>query len=171
MKTKKQKNQESTREAIEYNLKKYGYPFLPAPKHQQEKIPLEELIILIITQFPKEEYVKAIPFLIIKNNVNTLLLLDLASKHGIKNKVGYLIEAACFLINHPYLPMLLSYLRNHKDPEVSTLIPGDKAFLKKTTLYREQKWNLQGGLLSKELKKIANQLGIKEDKYECNLPP
>ena len=128
---------------VEFNLSNYGYELVSLNKKKAKIMPIEELIIRIIMK-PKARFIEAIPILIIKNKINILKLLELASVCGIKNKIGYLIETAMMIKEMDYLKELVSYLKSNKDNEESFLIEGDYEFLSKESPERVRKWNLLG---------------------------
>jgi hypothetical protein len=128
---------------IEFNLSHYGYELISVKKWRQKVIPLEELIIKILLR-PKARYIEAIPILIIKNKLNKLKLLELASINGIKNKIGYLLETVMMIKEINYLKDLLAYLKETKDKNESFLTGGDYEFLSRESPKRIRKWNLLG---------------------------
>lgn len=129
---------------IEYNLSEYGYGMISLSKGRRKKIPLEDLIVKILLKYPYARLIEAIPFLLVKNKADKFRLLELASKYGVKNKLGYLLETAFMLKPIPYLGDLLSYLKANMDPKVSILCGDDYDFLIKTSPLRIRKWNLLG---------------------------
>jgi hypothetical protein len=139
---------------IEFNLSKYGYPLFHKGK-KAKKIKLEELIALILTKHPDARYIEAIPFLMIKNKVDKLRLLETASREGIKNKIGYLLETAMSLKRLPELEELLEYLRKNKDDSLEFLVEGDRDFLEKTTPLRVRRWNLLGRFFDADFERLA----------------
>src|SRR3989344_5919296 len=128
---------------IEFNLSNYGYELISLKKKKAKIMPIEELIIKIIMK-QKARFIEAIPILIIKNKINKLKLLELASVYGIKNKIGYLIETAMMIKEMDYLKDLISYLKSNKDNEESFLVEGDYEFLSKEYPERVRKWKLLG---------------------------
>ena len=56
-------------------------------------------------------------------------MTEMASKYGIINKIGYLIETAMMIRTLPYLEDLLSYLEENKNEAISFLAEGDYGFL------------------------------------------
>jgi len=128
---------------IEFNLSHYGYELISLKGKKSKIMPIEELIIKIIMK-PKARFIEAIPILIIKNKINKLKLLELASVYGIKNKIGYLIETAMMIKEIDYLKDLIAYLKSNKDNEESFLVEGDYEFLSKESPERVRKWNLLG---------------------------
>lgn len=137
----KDKREDSS--TIEYNLALYGYPMFWLKRKKSKKISIEELIAKILVK-QNARYIEAIPIIIIKNKIDKFKLLEIASKHGLRNKIGYLMEIAMMLKPLPYLKDLLSFLEKNKDSEESFLVEGDYEFLSKTSPERIKKWNLLG---------------------------
>ncbi len=141
--------------AIEHNLSRYGYELISLKKKKGKIIPIEELIVTILVKFPKARFIEAIPIIIIKNHINALKLLELASNYGIKNKIGYLLEAAMMIKPINYLKELLSYLHSNKDMETSFLVEGDYEFLSRESPARVRKWKLLGRFFDEDFAKNA----------------
>ncbi|MEK6983606.1 MAG: hypothetical protein AABX33_03460 [Nanoarchaeota archaeon] len=139
--SKKKKNENSI---IEYNLSLYGYPMFLLKEKKGKKISIEELIAKILLKHSNARYIEAIPVIIVKNKIDKLKILEIAFKHGLKNKIGYLIETAILIRPLPYLKEVLSYLKKNKDEEVSFLVEGEYEFLSKTSPSRIKNWNLLG---------------------------
>ena len=139
---------------IEYSLSEYGYSIISLRKTKHKKIPLEELIVKVLIKYPHARFIEAIPFLLIKNKADKFKLLELASKYGIKNKIGYLLETAFMLKPIPHLKDLLSYLKSNIDPEVSILCGDDYDFLSRTSPLRIRKWNLLGRFFDEDFFKL-----------------
>ncbi|MFH1325075.1 MAG: hypothetical protein ABIH64_07575 [Nanoarchaeota archaeon] len=140
---------------IEFNLSNYGYEMISIKRKKHKKLPIEELIVEIIIKYPSARFIEAIPFLIIKNKIGGFKLLELATRYGIKNKVGYLIETVFMIRPIPQLKGLLDYLIKNKENEMSFLVEGDEEFLRKTSPERVRKWNLLGRFFDEDFKKLA----------------
>jgi hypothetical protein len=140
---------------IIYNLSHYKYPLIT--KITRTKIiPIEELIITILTKNQKARFIEAIPILFIKNKINPTKLLDLAAQHGIKNKIGYLLETADKIGKLPKsLKHLLQYIKKNKDKSITSLASGDKEFLQETSPKRIKSWNLLGRFFENDWKKLG----------------
>ena len=138
---------------IEYNLSSYGYDMVSVHKQKAKKIPIEELIARILIKHPKARFIEAIPIIMIKNNIDKYKLLEIATRYGIKNKIGYLLESASII--KPLHKDLLEYLRKNKDEEISYLVEGDYDFLLKTSPKRIKSWNLLGRFFDEDFKKLA----------------
>lgn len=139
-----QMKQTSGTEQIEYNLNRYGYPLFALKKKKALLLSAEELIATILIKHRSPRYIEAIPFIFIKNKIDSLKLLTLASESHIKNEIGYLLETAFLIKPIPQLRKLLSFLKKNKDPQSAFLAEGDHEFLSKTTPERLRKWNLLG---------------------------
>ena len=140
---------------IEYNLALYGYLMFWLKKIKSEKIGIEELIAKILVKHPNARYIEAIPIIIIKNKVDKFKILEIAIRHGLKNKIGYLIETAMMLKPLAYLNDILSYLEKNKDEEELFLVEGDYDFLSRTSPKRVKKWNLLGRFFDEDFIKNA----------------
>ncbi|MFH1585884.1 MAG: hypothetical protein ABIB79_03895, partial [archaeon] len=116
---------------------------------------LVELIAKILIKHPEPRFIEGIPLLFLKNRINKFKLLEAATRYGIKNKIGYLLETAFLIKKIPYLKELLLYLKENKDREISYLAEGDEDFLKKTSPLRVKKWNLLGRFFDDDFRKIA----------------
>ena len=140
---------------IEYNLTQYHYSLITLKKTRAKKLTIEELIIEILTNYPFARFIEAIPFLFLKNNIESWKLLELAASAKIKNKIGYLLETAFLIKPIPYLQPLLTYLKKNKDEKISLLVDGDYEFLLKTSPERIKKWKLLGRFFDEDFKKLA----------------
>ncbi len=140
---------------IEYNLSIYGYELISVHFKKSRKMPLEELIAEILVKCPSARFIEAIPILLVKNKIDSFKLLELAVKHGIKNKIGYLLETAFISRNIPSLKGLLDYLKATQEKEISFLAEGDEEFLRKTSPKRVKNWNLLGRFFDDDFKKLA----------------
>jgi hypothetical protein len=139
---------------VESNLSYYGYPMFGKPA-KGARIPLEQLIVMVLDSYPSARYIEAIPVLIIKNRIDPFRLLDLASNHGIRNKVGYLIETAMMLKPLPHLRQLHEYLKVNKDKRIQHLVEGDTSFLADTSPRRVLDWNLLGRFFDEDFRRSA----------------
>tara|TARA_Y100000310_G_C20681161_1_gene816027 strand:+ start:2726 stop:3379 length:654 start_codon:yes stop_codon:yes gene_type:complete len=139
---------------ITTNLKLYGYPLLGLESKRTKKLPLEELIILIITKYPQARYIESIPILLLKNKIDGMRLLDLASEHGIKNQIGYLLDIVCMLGSNTSIRTLRDYFAHHKDHQVTFLVQGDEDFLRATSPNRIKKWNLLGRFFDEDFRRL-----------------
>ena len=149
------RNHENT-DLIEYNLAAYGYPLIAAKKRKKfRKMPVEELIAIILIKSSSARYIESIPILIIKNRIDEFKMLEIAAKSGIKNKIGYLVETAMIIRRLPYLKHLLSYLINNKDAKIASLTEGDQDFLMRTSPERVKKWNLLGRFFDDDFRRNA----------------
>lgn len=149
------KNKKEDTALIEYNLSYYGYGLFSLKPKKTKIIPIEDLFIEILIKHPKARFIEAIPILILKNKINDFKLLELASRYGIKNKIGYLIETAFLIKKISYLKKLRDYLSKNKDAEQAFLVEGDYEFLSKTSPKRIKKWNLLGRFFDEDFFKNA----------------
>lgn len=140
---------------IEYNLDNYGYEIFSLKKKKKKKIKIENLITEILIKYPYPRFIEAIPIIMIKNKINKFKILELATIHGIKNKIGYLLETAFLIKRLDYIEDLLLYLKENKDKKVSLLYDGDYDFLFETSPQRIKKWNLLGRFFDEDFKNIA----------------
>ncbi len=141
---------------IGYNINLYGYAMFVLRRKTEKKMRIEELIIEILIKFPKARYIETIPILLLKNKFNSWKLLDLASQHGCRNKIGYLLETAALLKGlKGEQKRLLRYLEQNKDREETYLVDGEKEFLEKTSPRRIKRWNLLGRFFDEDFKKLA----------------
>ena len=140
---------------IEYNLALYGYSMFWLKKSKSKKISIEEIIAKILIKHPNARYIEAIPIIMIKNKIDKFKILEIAVKHGLKNKIGYLIETAMMIKPLAYLRGTLSYLEKNKNIEESFLVEGDYDFLSKTSPERVKKWNLLGRFFDEDFIKNA----------------
>lgn len=141
---------------IGYNINLYGYAMFVLRRKAEKKMRIEELIIEILIKFPKARYIETIPILLLKNKFNSWKLLDLASRHGCRNKIGYLLETAALLKGlKGEQKRLLRYLEQNKDREETYLVDGEKEFLEKTSPRRIKRWNLLGRFFDEDFKKLA----------------
>ena len=162
-----QKTNKTKRSNIIFNLSRFGYDLISNYNFLDKiNLKLENLIALIIAEYPESRYIESIPILILKNKINPLLLLELALKYNIKNQIGYLLETS-FIIAKKfkitkrifYLKDLLNYLELSKENEFFLLgWESDnlyKDFLRKTSPKRIKKWNLLGRYFDKDFIKNA----------------
>ncbi len=141
---------------ILYNLAQYGYPFLLQKEKKAKKLEIEDLIIEILTHYPKARYIEAIPFLLLKNKWSPWKLLEQASKNNCKNKIGYLLQTAELLGNiNTEAKELLEYLEKNKETHEAFLVEGEKEFLEKKSPQRIRKWNLLGRFFDEDFKRLA----------------
>ena len=149
---------------IIYNLDRYGYPIIAlkkihAKKIHAQKIPLEELIMRIIINCPQSRFIEAIPFLLLKNKIDSFKLLELALKYKAKNELGYLLETAWLIKNKKELAELLHYLKNSKEKEENIL--GEdwgkeyQDFLIENSPPRLKSWNLLGRFFDQDFRSLA----------------
>jgi hypothetical protein len=147
---------------IIFNLSVYGYDLVvPYKIKKQQKLSIYELIVKILVQEPSVRFIEAIPIILIKNKVNVYTLLEYAAKHGLKNRIGYLLQTSLLIAEKfklseiNYLKELLTYFQNTKDDEVAFLTakPDDEyyiEFLEKTSPDRVKEWNLVGRFFDKD---------------------
>ncbi len=149
--------QKRTSEAqVSFQLAAYGYPLLNFKKKIFKKMPLENLVVEIITCYPRARYIEAIPFLLLKNHFDTWRLLELAVEKQCKNKVGYLVETAYMLGKRDReMKKLLDYLKETKIKEEEFLVEGDRDFLQKTSPERVKQWHLLGRFFDTDFQKLA----------------
>ena len=156
MKFKQQYNNFSKNEnQIIYNISHYGFQLINLKSKKFKIIPLEQLIVQIITEHPKPRFLEAIPFLLVKNKANTLKLLDLSSKNNINNGLGYFIETALLFKKNKEYQELLDYLKGSKSKEIIALYDSDTEFLTATSPKRVKDWNLLGRFFDEDFKALA----------------
>lgn len=138
--------------SIEYNLSHYGYDLLSIKikKNKIRIILIEELIAEILTKFPRSRYIEAIPIIILKNKIDKFKMIEIATRYGIKNKIGYLLETAMLIRPSDYLKDLIFYFNLNKEEGMSLLVDGDYEFLLKESPKRIKKWNLLGRFFDKD---------------------
>lgn len=138
---------------ILYNLSYFGYPMISKKRiKKHNKIPIEELIAIIICQMPKPRFIEAIPILLLKNNIDKYKLAEIIYKYRIQNQMGYLLETAIILSRkfecENDFTDLMDYLKKNKQTEYYNLseIRDEiyQKFIEKTTPKRMKKWRLFG---------------------------
>lgn len=140
---------------VSFHLAAYGYPLLTFKKKIFKKMPLEDLIIEILTCYPRARYIEAIPFLLLKNHFDAWRLLELAVEKQCKNKVGYLVETAYMLGKRDReTKELLQYLKETKIKKEEFLVYGDRDFLQKTSPARVKQWHLLGRFFDRDFQKM-----------------
>ena len=145
---------------IIFSLSHYGYELI-AEKKKYKIIPLEDLIVLILTRCPRPRLIESIPILLLKNKIDKFRIAELARSKGIINKLGYLIETSIMLakIKSTDLDELLTYLKDNKEHETAFL-SGRKddeyaIFILSTTPDRLKRWNLAGRFFDEDFFKLA----------------
>jgi hypothetical protein len=141
---------------IIYNLSEHGYPLMAIKKKKTKILKTEQLIIEILTKYQKARYIEAIPILLLKNPINAMRLLDLASRYEVKNIIGYLLETASLL--QPLskeLQALLHYLKKNKEEKNASLAQRDNIFLERTSTKRIKQWHLLGRFFDDDWKKLG----------------
>ncbi len=158
------KPDKSLEKTVIYNLSRYRYEMISLKKIKKQKsIGIEELIATIITMMPKPRFIEAIPILLLKNKINKFKLVEIASKQGIGNELGYLIETAIILAKRFNIEQdlndLLDYLKYEKQKEIKYLgYEKDRIyidFLIRTSPERIKKWNLLGRFFDEDFIKIG----------------
>ncbi|MBU0457089.1 MAG: hypothetical protein ABH824_01995 [Nanoarchaeota archaeon] len=149
-----------TTEEIIYNLSRFGYDLITIKKIKaQKKYSLEELIIKILTIHPQPRFIEAIPIILLKNEIDQLKLLELTTKHHLKNEIGYLIETALMIKKKEELKCLFNYLQKTKEKEKKFL--GEeptkeyREFILKNSPPRIKSWNLFGRFFDQDFKRLA----------------
>ncbi|MFH0700959.1 MAG: hypothetical protein V2A62_00820 [Candidatus Woesearchaeota archaeon] len=150
LKTIDPQREKNSRQEIISSLSHYGYDLisLSKGKTKQRKICLEELIILILRDFPEPRFIEAIPILLIKNKIDSFQLLELCTKYHLKNEIGFLVETALLIHKKEELQELRDYLKKNKDKEKRILGEEQpdkiKEFMVHNTPPRMLSWNLWG---------------------------
>lgn len=144
---------ENIRELIIYNLDNYGYELIsPRRIKKHNKIPIEELVCLILTRMQNARFIEGIPIILLKNKINKYKLIELATKYNIRNKIGFLLETAMIIalklkLEIPEFDGMISYLKVNEEADTNLGEYKDELyqeFLGKTTPIRLKKWNLFG---------------------------
>jgi hypothetical protein len=140
---------------IEYNLGLYGVPLFSTKRARQRKLPLEQLIIRILSFPTHARHIEAAPLLLAKNHADQLKLLELAIQSDCKNKLGYILETAQLLKYKEEYRELLRYLKQTKDRKIEALVEGDEDFLTETSPKRVKSWNLLGRFFDEDFRRNA----------------
>lgn len=155
------RSDKSLEKRIIFSLSHYGYGLITEEKKKYNIIPLEELIVLILTRCPRPRLIESIPILLLKNKIDKFRIAELARSKGIMNKLGYLIETSIMLAKRKgtSLDELLAYLEKNKEHETSFL-SGSKddeyaRFILSTTPDRMKRWNLAGRFFDEDFFKLA----------------
>jgi len=153
-----------SRQDIIFNLSSCGYELItPYASGKGKKIPLEELIMHILLQYPEARFIEAIPLLLLKQEIDPFKLLELATCFQMKNQLGFLLETALSLSKpiskKEELQNLLRYLRKNKEKE-QHLLGEDfgkeyKEFLTKSSSPRMASWHLLGRFFDEDFKMMA----------------
>lgn len=90
---------------IAYNFSRFGYELAIPPEDSQELVKVkrgskaslkeysvEELVVKILSQNPDPVYVKGIPVVLGKNDVDYDLLFSLAKEEGVLRKLGWILD-------------------------------------------------------------------------------
>lgn len=157
------KMQPINKKRIIYNLSYYNYDLISYEKIKKYNImPIENLIIEILTRYPEARFIEAIPFLIIKNKIDFFELYRKAYEFKLINKIGFLLKNAFIIakkkgINIDYLKNLLKELKDKKEKQIQYLssFQEDKEFLEKTTTPLMKEWNLRGRFSTEDFLKEA----------------
>lgn len=151
-----------SRNAIIYNLSYYGYDLISIKKIRKSRpIPMEDLIIEILTRHPEARFIEAIPTLMIKKKIDKFELYRKACDYGLINKIGFLLNISFIIAKRlkkdiVYLKELLNKLKAKKEKKIqyfSTI--KDKKFLDRTTPKIMESWNLRGRFFVEDFYKEA----------------
>ncbi|MBS3137580.1 hypothetical protein J4232_04040 [Candidatus Woesearchaeota archaeon] len=140
-----------SRKDIIYNLSCYGYDLISVEKIKKaNRIEIEELIMIILIQYPQARFIEAIPTILLKNDINQFELYRKSYDYGLINKIGFLLEIASKIakkkkIGFEQYSNLLQQFRKMKSSETIyfTTLTNVK-LLEKNIPFIMRQWNLLG---------------------------